>query len=397
MGDPAWRGPSDGFGSHDQKQSQWTRLQEELSYKFIDQIASAPSPSDRLAEQRRQAAANQSAAAFDNVGAPGSATQNSQFHSTNFGAFDGTKGVRPFTEITGHNQTGQFAPQRQFGPQVQTLPQLQTQPRLQTQPELRRPDVPVLRGDPSRPAPEYPGGIGPDARMTGAVISSMGGGPRVLWEMFTRTYNSRAKENVLPGQLPLVEVAPQALAKIDHWMLMGDSDMSQPRAEYGNRNLRPGPEQKGNVFAVGVNKEGNPINVLEYYWGDKQMIYAGQYQISYSKDNYGLMHSRIDHYKADQPGAIGPRAVIGSSVNVYEGTTEYVSNDRNQMLSVRKFDYINPNVPEVGVEFDSNGAHKIWRDGNSGTLREQAVAPNMVRQTVDSLSNHFYFRNLYGP
>lgn len=381
MSDPFWRGISDGFGNNDQKHSEWTLLQAELSHKFIDQIASAPSPSERLAEQRRQASFNQPATTFDNVSPPGTSSSNSQFYNTGFGAFDGGSGIRPFREITGQNQSVPFSPQ--------SRPEIQPQPRRQ--------EVPVLHGDPSRPAPEYPGGIGPDARLTGAVISSLGGGPRALWEMFARTYNSRAKENVLPSQLPLVEVAPQALAKIDHWMLMGDSDMSQPRPEYGNRNLRPGPEQKGNVFAVGVNKEGNPINVVEYYWGDKQMIYAGQYQISYSKDNYGLMHSRIDHYKADQPGAIGPRAVIGSSVNVYEGTTEYVSNNQNQVLSVRKFDYINPNVPKVGVEFDANGAHKIWRDGNSGTLREQAIAPDLVRQTVDSLSNHFYFRNLYGP
>ncbi len=384
MSEPSWRGPFDGFGGRDQ-QTQWSRLQEELASKFIDQIASAPSPSDRLAEQRRQAAANKPPVAFDNVGSPTQPSQGQQYRSTGFGAFDGSSGVRSFGDLT-----GQISGSPQFAPQAQLVPRFQPQPQVKS-------DVPVLRGDPNRRAPEYPGGIGPDARDVGGLMSAAGAGPRVLWEMFTRTYNSRAKENVLPSQLPLEQVAPQALAKIDHWMLMGDSDMSQPRPEYGNRNLRPGPEQKGNVFAVGLNKDGNPINIVEYYWGDKQMIYAGQYQISYSKDNYGMMHSRIDHYNAERPGAIGPRAVIGNSVNVYEGTTEYVSNSQNQVLSVRKFDYINPNVPKVGVEFDSNGAHKIWRDANSGTLREQAVAPNMVRQTVDSLANHFYFRNLYGP
>lgn len=380
MSDPLWRGPFDGLGGNGQ-QTQWSRLQEELASKFIDQIASGPSPSDRLADQRRQAAANQAPVAFDNVGAPNQ-QQQQQYQSTGFGAFDSSRSIRSFSEITG---------QRAGTAQIAAQPQIQ-QPRV-----APRQDVPVLRGDPTRIAPEYPGGIGPDAQITGRIVSAAGAGPRVLWEMFTKTYNSRAKENVLPSQLPLVEVAPAALAKIDHWMLMGDSDMSQPRPEYNNRNLRPGPEQKGNVFAVGVNKEGNPINVVEYYWGDKQMIYAGQYQISYSRDNYGMMHSRIDHYKADAPGAIGPRARIGQSMNVYEGSTEYVSNQQNQMLSVRKFDYINPNVPKVGVEFDSNGAHKIWRDGNSGTLREQAIAPNMVRQTVNSLSNQFYFKNLFGP
>ncbi len=380
MSDPLWRGPFDGLGGNGQ-QTQWSRLQEELASKFIDQIASGPSPSDRLADQRRQAAAIQAPVAFDNVGTPNQ-QQQQQYQSTRFGAFDSSRGIRSFGEITG---------QRAGTAQIAAQPQIQ-------QPQLTpRQDVPVLRGDPQRIAPEYPGVIGPDAQLTGRIVSAAGPGPRVLWEMFTKTYNSRAKENVLPSQLPLVEVAPAALAKIDHWMLMGDSDMSQPRPEYNNRNLRPGPEQKGNVFAVGVNKDGNPINVVEYYWGDKQMIYAGQYQISYSKDNYGMMHSRIDHYKADAPGAIGPRARIGESMNVYEGSTEYVSNQQNQMLSVRKFDYINPNVPKVGVEFDSNGAHKIWRDGNSGTLREQAISPNMVRQTVNSLSNQFYFKNLFGP
>lgn len=389
MSDLPWRGPLDGNGGRGQ-QSQWTRLQEELASKFVDQIASAPSPSDRLAEQRRQAASGQQQSSFDSIGAPGQTTS-PPFHSTGFGAFDGATKIRPFGDLTGQVPgSSQFVPHTQLTPHTQFTPQTTLQPQ-------RRPEIPILHGDPSRPAPEYPGGIGPDAPVTGRIIGATGPAGRVLWEMFTKTYNSRAKENVLPSQLPLVEVAPQALAKIDHWMLMGDSDMSQPRPEYGNRTLRPGPEQKGNVFAVGVNKEGNPINVLEYYWGDKQMVYAGQYQISYSKDQYGLMHSRIDHYKADQPGAIGPRAVIGQSASVYEGTTEYVSNNQNQMLSVRKFDYINPNVPKVGVEFDSNGAHKIWRDANSGTLREQAVAPNMVRQTVDSLSSHFYFRSLYGP
>lgn len=380
MSDPSWRGPFDGLGGNGQ-QSQWSRLQEELAHKFINQIASAPSPSDRLADQRRQAAASQPPVAFDNVGAPN--PQQQQYQSTGFGAFDSSRGIRSFGDITGQRiGTAQIAQ-----PQVQ-----------QQQQQFRpRPEIPVLHGDPNRRAPEYPGGIGPDAQITGRIISAAGPAPRVLWEMFTKTYNSRAKENVLPSELPLVEVAPAAQAKIHHWMLMGDSDMSQPRAEYNNRNLRPGPEQKGNVFAVGVNKEGNPINVLEYYWGDKQMIYAGQYQISYTRDNYGMMHSRIDHYKADAPGLIGPRAQIGQSMNVYEGSTEYVSNQQNQMLSVRKFDYINPNVPKVGVEFDSNGAHKIWRDGNSGTLREQAIAPNMVRQTVNSLSNQFYFKNLFGP
>ncbi len=381
MSDPLWRGPFDGLGGNGQPTA-WTRMQEEIASKFIDQIASAPSPSDRLADQRRQAAANQPPVAFDNVGAPNAQQQQQQFQSTGFGAFDSSKGIRSFGDITG---------QRAGTAQIATQPYIQ-------QPQVRpRQDVTVLHGDPNRPAPEYPGGIGPDAQITGRIISSAGPAPRLLWEMFTKTYNSRAKENVLPSQLPLVEVAPAAQAKIDHWMLMGDSDMSQPRPEYNNRNLRPGPEQKGNVFAVGVNKEGNPINVVEYYWGDKQMIYAGQYQISYSKDTYGMMHSRIDHYKADAPGAIGPRAQIGQSMNVYEGSTEYVSNQQNQMLSVRRFDYINPNVPKVGVEFDSNGAHKIWRDGNSGTLREQAIAPNMVRQTVNSLNNQFYFKNLFGP
>ncbi|CAN5384171.1 hypothetical protein BH10CYA1_BH10CYA1_52210 [soil metagenome] len=380
MSDPYWRGPFDGLGGNGQ-QSQWSRLQEELASKFIDQIASGPSPSDRLADQRRQAGTNQAPVAFDNVGAP-NPQQQQQYQGTGFGAFDGSSRIRSFSEITGQRVgTAQIAPQ----PQIE-------------QPHLRpRQDVPVLHGDPNRPAPEYPGGIGPDARISGRIISSAGPAPRLLWEMFVKTYNSRAKENVLPSQLPLVEVAPAAQAKIDHWMLMGDSDMSQPRPEYNSRNLRPGPEQKGNVFAVGVNKEGNPINVLEYYWGDKQMIYAGQYQISYSKDNHGMLHSRIDHYKTDAPAAIGPRTAIGQSMNVYEGSTEYVSNNQNQMLSVRRFDYINPNVPKVGVEFDSNGAHKIWRDANSGTLREQAIAPNMVRQTINSLSNQFYFKNLFGP
>ena len=64
---------------------------------------------------------------------------------------------------------------------------------------------------------------------------------------------------------------------------------------------------------------------------------------------------------------------------------------------MRKFDYINKDVPKVGIDFDQSGAHKIWRDGNSGKLREQSIAGNMVRQTVNSLAPQFYFRNLYGP
>ncbi len=372
MSDPSWRGPFDSLGGQAQTDSKWNKLQEAVASKFIDQIASAPSPSDRLAQQHREAAFSKPPATFDNVGAP----NGQSFQSTGFGAFDGSSRIRSFNELTQGQRTGN----------------------AQLTPVQTRPDLPVLHGDPNRRAPEYPGGIGPDAALTGRIVSAAGPGPRLLWELFTKTYNSRAKENVLPSQLPLSEVAPQAQAKIDHWMLMGDSDLSQPRSEYNNRNLRPGPEQKGHVFAVGVNKEGNPVNVLEYYWGDKEMIYYGQYQISYSRDNQGYMHSRIDHYNAkDQTAAPGPRAVIGNSLNVYEGTTEYVSNNQNQVVSMRKFDYINPNVPKVGIDFDHNGAHKVWRDANSGRLMDQAINGNMVRQTVNSLSPQFYFRNLYGP
>jgi hypothetical protein len=378
MSDPVWRGGSDGFGGN-QPKSQWTQLQEDLASKFINQIASAPSPSDRLAEQRRQAGA-QAPVPFDNVAQPTA----QPYQGTRFGAFDGTNGIRSFDDLSKQITGGQPVGNSHIG-----IPMPQIRPRQ---------DVPVLHGDPNRPAPEYPGGIGPDARIIGRTMDAAGPGPRVMWELFTKTYNSRSKENVLPSNLPLVEVAPQAQAKIDHWMLMGDSDLNQPRAEYNNRNLRPGPDKEpGHIFAVGVNKEGNPINVVEYYWGDKSVVYAGQYQIAYSRDNQGLMHSRIDHYNADQSSIPGPRAVIGQSRNVYEGTTEYISNNQNQVISMRKYDYINPGVAKVGIDFDQAGAHKVWRDSNSGRLVEQAINPVQVKQTVNSLAPQFYFRNLFGP
>ncbi|HEY9679721.1 MAG TPA: hypothetical protein V6C76_17090 [Drouetiella sp.] len=353
--------PNDGSG-RGSNNGYWEQFQDQAAHKFIDQLTSRPGPSDREQDRARQLAQETQTGLPDNVGAPG---------GTGYGG--GTNRIHSFGSIIGG-----------------------TADRVPTPPPIRT-DAPVLRGDPSRPAPDYPGGIGPDARVLGQVVGAMGPGPGEMYDLFLKTYNSRSKENVLPSQLRLDAAAPQAVAKVDHWMLMTDSDLSQPRPEYGNRNLRPGPEQKGHFFAVGVNKAGNPINVLEYYWGDKSAVYAGQYQITYNRDAQGYMHSRIEHYNATQSSTPGPKAVIGRSLNTYEGTTEYVSDNQNNVLSMRKFDYINPNVAKVGIDFDRNGAHKIWRDANSGQLVEQGINPGLVKQTVNSLAPNFYFRNLFGP
>ncbi|HEY9712950.1 MAG TPA: hypothetical protein V6C72_05750 [Chroococcales cyanobacterium] len=346
-------------------------LEQHLLSGWLDELTSRPGPSDRLNSDHRQAAANQPANGDYSTVLP----QSQQ-------PINNTPWLN--SPLNFPRQVGAQAP-IQIGQPAQGFPS--------------QSPFPVLHGDPGRRAPAYPGGIGPDANVTGRLISTVGPGPNALYQIFLRTYNDRSNENVLPSSLPLREIAPEVQGQVQRWMLLTDSDMSQKFSQFHGRDLRPQPATNpGRVYAIGLNAGGNPVDVLDFYWNQNNMTYFGQHVINYFKDNRGNLHTHISNYTANYETTYpGPQRIIGDSQNVYTGASEYVDAPDGTPLAMVHYSNLDSRNPALGFNFNPNGATMFWSDTNSGQRRQQNLNMDQAKQAIISQSQQFDFEHLYGP
>ncbi|HEY9774531.1 MAG TPA: hypothetical protein V6C81_12080 [Planktothrix sp.] len=244
-------------------------------------------------------------------------------------------------------------------------------------------DVPVLHGNPNQQHAEYPGGIGPDANQVGSIMRQAGPQANFMYQLFIHTYNSRANENWLPANLALREISPEAKNQIAQWHLKSDLDIYGREPSLGNRDLKPrsdmpdtpgSAKNPGHMYAFGMDKNGLPVDVLEYY-RDKQgnIDYYGQYLISYNKDKQGDTVVDVSDYAAsNQTQAYGPSRNIAGINHTLMGVTRYYESANNTVLRAERYSATNLERPLYAVNFDNN--HR-----SAGTLAPQ-----------------FYFFDLFG-
>lgn len=272
----------------------------------------------------------------------------------------------------------------------------------------------ILPGDTRRPAPEYPGGIGPDWKEAKSVINAGVPYGRYLTDLFERTYTTRAGENQMPASLTLNEVPPEIKAKIDpsKWLLLGDSDLYTKRPEYGNRDLKvasdfqPGSTKNpGHLYAFARDKDNNPVAMFEYYRDPLGNIhYDRQLQINYQRgeltDKQGNKqpYYKIDvnEYKAQgQTADAGPRVVINGLPHTNTGRTTYYERMDMTFAKAERYDGWDMSSPRLTLDFVR--AEVNTRNAAGIVKTEQLRSDQDALIKIRALSRQFHFFNLYGP
>jgi hypothetical protein len=270
-------------------------------------------------------------------------------------------------------------------------------------------EVPVLRGNPNATPPEYPGGIGDDVNDTRRAIGALGPEARMMFELFERTYNSRAGENILPGNLPLKEVDPARRANIVKWELLGDSQIYQPKNALGGRDLKPisdvnpgSSKNPGHMYAIGYNKDGLPSDVLEYYRDTtaNKVVYQKQYQIDCRQlppgGAVGFIFDVKELWAPGQTRNFGAKQNIAGIEHTLGGVTRWYEGPKSNFVGVEQFNGWQPDKPRMRMNF--NGAavetQTIRPDGSYNN--ESYLGPNATWKLAQ-ISPNFYFYDLFGP
>jgi hypothetical protein len=270
-------------------------------------------------------------------------------------------------------------------------------------------EYPVVQGNPKAIPPEYPGGIGSDINDTRRAIGALGPEARMMFELFERTYNSRAGENYLPSQLPLKEIDPDRKANIVKWELMGDSQLYQPKAALGGRDLKPvsdinpgSSKNPGHMYAIGYNRDGLPSDVLEYYRDTtaNKIVYRKQYQFDYHKMPDGNpIGYEIDVKELFAPGetrSYGMHKNIAGIDHTLGGITKWYESPNSKFIGVEQFS--GWQMDKARLQMNFNGAavetSTIKQDGSYN--RQSFIGPSADR-VISQLSPNFYFFDLFGP
>lgn len=252
------------------------------------------------------------------------------------------------------------------------------------------PPPPIVRGDNTTPPPKYPGGIREeDVKVIDPIVEKLplthtaGATARVAWELFKRTYNDRSNENIKPDHIKLSEIHPRVREQAVRWMLLGDSELLQQRPEFEGKPFRPFAQKNpGHFYAIGFDKAGNPINVIDYYQGNNgDPKYYRQYIFDYvPNEKDGTLRVNISSfYGADQTPEVKNANTISPVGDIFTGRTEYTYNQQARMFtSARLVSNLDNATTVMQVNYargrdGSIGITQQWiRDRNSGQLKEAA-------------------------
>lgn len=251
-------------------------------------------------------------------------------------------------------------------------------------------EPPVVKGDNRTPPPKYPGGIREeDVKVIDPIVqkfplnNAAGATARVAWEMFKRTYNDRSNENIKPDQIKLYEIHPRIREQAVKWMMLGDSELLEPRKEFEDRPFRPFAQKNpGHFYAIGFDQAGNAINVIDYYQdksGDPK--YYRQYIFDYvPNEKDGTLHVNVSSfYGADQTAEVKNANTISPVGDIFTGRTQYIYDPKARMFtSARLVSNLDNTTTLMQVNYarardGSIGIAQQWiRDPNSGKLQETA-------------------------
>jgi hypothetical protein len=274
----------------------------------------------------------------------------------------------------------------------------------------QNPDEMMTFGDPNRRIPDYPGGRGDVSPNT---LDGPAGGEysKFLSDLYTKTY-SRASENILAASLPLKEVDPGLRQQVKKWELLGDSELYTLRPELGNRNLQPTADKQagsaqnpGHMYAFGMDQDGMPVTVLDYYRDPRGGIHYGrQWQMRISQpDAKGALTIDVTEYKQSEPQDVGPRlpAVNGLQQTLVGNTRYYErpSADGQSFVptKIEQYNGFEQTKPALVVAFSSEGVSFQRKQPNGILQPEPTLSGSAAQQKLKELAPNFKFFNLYGP
>ncbi len=268
----------------------------------------------------------------------------------------------------------------------------------------------VLRGNPEAVPPEYPGGIGADVDDTRRAVGALGPEARMMFELFERTYNTRAGENYQPANLQLREVDPNRKGNIVKWQLFGDSQLYQQRPELGGRDLKPvsddnagSSKSPGHMYAIGYNKDGLPSDVLEYYRDTtaNKIQYYKQYQLDYKVDTdpQSAIKYEISVKELFAPGqtrSFGAHQNVAGIDHTLGGMTRWYEGANSNFLGVEQFSGWQLDKARLRMNFNG-GAVETQTIRPDGTYNMESSVGPLKDRTISQLSRNFYFFDLFGP
>lgn len=233
-------------------------------------------------------------------------------------------------------------------------------------------------------------------------------------------FNKVLSGQVIPydaKQLQLGETDPAVAGQVTKWELMSDKALSTRREELGNRALDPeyntgtGKPDAENLYAVGFNKDGLPVNLQQYY-RDKAsqggaIHYQRQFSLKYGKDDQGYRIEVNQYVSSAQPHELGPIRQLGSS-NVEVGRTIYhprTSDNKFQFVELYFGSRINSVTDEIpknenpNFVLDLTGQTAVsWQLDASLKLRKTERPQGHHADTLISESGQkYYFFDLLGP
>jgi hypothetical protein len=282
--------------------------------------------------------------------------------------------------------------------------------------------VPVLQGNPNQlPDRAYPGGIGPDVQDVQTLIDHIPGpqgyAAQVAFSSFLKNYNTRVTESTIPKSLPLFDLPTNKEAdrkyvwdKLDHWSLKHDVDMYSKK-DYGpftGRDLRPntdtapgGGKLPPMFFAVGLDKENKPVDILEYYKSSAGNKYREQYQFNYEKVVDGRMRVTVYNWMdSTLTRDAGPREVIGNKLNTLEGVSQYYYDPNSgKCTEALYYNGYNMKKPMVDLKFNNGQVQVSERNANSGEMTPWSTPQQGVDaiRTARNKGAKLNFFNLLGP
>jgi hypothetical protein len=245
---------------------------------------------------------------------------------------------------------------------------------------------------------------------------------QVAFALFLKNYNSRVDESQIPKSLPLFDLPKTSetnrqfvWGNIDHWQLKHDADLyvKSDHGPLGTRDMRPNTDQSPGggklppmFYAVGVDKENKPVDVLEYYNPGTGSKYREQYQFKYEAVADGRMRVTVFNWMdSSLTRDVGPQEVIGKTLNTLEGVSQYyydattgkcteASYYKGWMLQKPRDQWL----PDVTMKFTDTQVSISDRDGRSGQMKPfYTVAPADAILTVRAKAGTLNFFNLLGP